>query len=39
MEVEKISKHVTKAAGLKHDDLKKIFSTNLLSLLEWEHKR
>jgi len=38
MEVEKISKHVTKAAGLRHGDLKKVFSTNFLSLLEWEQK-
>jgi predicted TIM-barrel fold metal-dependent hydrolase len=38
MEVEKISKHVTRAAKLNQDDLKKVFSTNFLSLLKWEHK-
>ena len=30
MEVEKISKHVAKAAKLKEDDLKKVFSSNLV---------
>jgi len=38
MEVEKISRHVTRAAKLNQDDLKKVFSTNFLSLLKWEHK-
>ena len=38
MEVEKISKHVAKAAKLKDDDLKKVFSINFLSLLEWRQK-
>ena len=38
MEVEKISRHVTRAAKLNPDDLKKVFSTNFLSLLKWEHK-
>ena len=33
MEVEKISKHVAKAAKLKQDDLKKVFADNLLSIL------
>src|SRR4026208_2495566 len=32
MEVEKISKHVMKAAKLKHDDLKKVFADNFLSI-------
>jgi predicted TIM-barrel fold metal-dependent hydrolase len=34
MEVEKISRHVTKAAKLKEDDLKQVFSGNLLLLLK-----
>jgi len=38
MEVEKISKHVAKAAKLKDDDLKKVLSANLLSLLNWDGK-
>jgi predicted TIM-barrel fold metal-dependent hydrolase len=33
MEVEKISKHVAKAAKLKQEDLKKVFADNLLSIL------
>jgi predicted TIM-barrel fold metal-dependent hydrolase len=33
MEVEKISKHVAKAAKLKPEDLKKVFADNLLSIL------
>ena len=33
MEVEKIAKHVTKAAKLKEDDLKKVFADNFLSIL------
>ncbi|MDH3443572.1 MAG: amidohydrolase family protein [Deltaproteobacteria bacterium] len=36
MEVEKISKHVTKAAKLTVNDLRKVFATNLLSLLNQE---
>ena len=36
MEVEKISKHVTKAAKLKADDLKKVFADNFLSILKHE---
>jgi predicted TIM-barrel fold metal-dependent hydrolase len=32
MEIEKISKHVTKAAKLREDDLQKVFAGNLLSL-------
>ena len=34
MEVEKIAKHVTKAAKLKQDDLKKVFADNFLSILK-----
>jgi hypothetical protein len=34
--VEKISKHVAKAAKLKEDDLKKVFADNLLSILKPE---
>jgi hypothetical protein len=33
MEVEKIATHVRTAAKLKRDDLQKVFSGNLLSLL------
>jgi predicted TIM-barrel fold metal-dependent hydrolase len=33
MEVEKISKHVARAAKLKQEDLKKVFADNLLSIL------
>jgi predicted TIM-barrel fold metal-dependent hydrolase len=36
MEVEKIAKHVTKAAKLKEDDLKKVFADNFLSILKHE---
>ncbi len=36
MEVDKISKHVTKAAKLKEDDLKKVFADNFLSILKHE---
>jgi len=32
--VEKIAKHVTKAAKLKADDLKKVFADNFLSILK-----
>ena len=34
MEVEKIAKHVTKAAKLNEDDLKKVFADNFLSILK-----
>jgi predicted TIM-barrel fold metal-dependent hydrolase len=34
MEVEKISKHVAKAAKLKPEDFKKVFADNLLSILQ-----
>jgi len=34
MEVEKIAKHVTNAAKLKEDDLKKVFADNFLSILK-----
>jgi predicted TIM-barrel fold metal-dependent hydrolase len=34
MEVEKISKHVSKAAKLTQDDLKKVFAANLLAILK-----
>jgi hypothetical protein len=33
MEVEKISRHVAKAAKLKPEDFKKVFADNLLSIL------
>jgi predicted TIM-barrel fold metal-dependent hydrolase len=33
MEVEKIAKHVAKAAKLKYDDLKKVFADNFLAIL------
>jgi predicted TIM-barrel fold metal-dependent hydrolase len=33
MEVEKIAKHVAKAAKLKQDDLKKVFADNFLAIL------
>jgi hypothetical protein len=35
--VEKIAKHVTKAAKLKPDDLKKVFADNFLSILKHDH--
>ena len=38
MEVEKISRHVTRAAKLNQEDLKKVFSANFLSLLKWEQR-
>src|ERR1044071_3742029 len=34
MEVDKIAKHVTRAAKLKEDDLKKVFAENFLSILK-----
>jgi predicted TIM-barrel fold metal-dependent hydrolase len=34
MEVEKISKHVTRAAKLKEGDLRKVFADNCLSILK-----
>lgn len=37
MEVEKIAKHVARAARLSADDLKKVFADNFLSILQAEH--
>jgi hypothetical protein len=34
MEIEKISRHVARAAKLKPEDLKKVFADNLLSILQ-----
>ena len=34
MEVEKIAKHVTKAAKLKEDDLRKVFAENFLAIVK-----
>lgn len=34
MEVEKIAKHVNKAAKLTEDDLKKVFAGNLVAILK-----
>jgi hypothetical protein len=34
MEVEKIAKHVGRAAKLTVDDLKKVFAANFLSLMQ-----
>jgi hypothetical protein len=36
MEVEKISRHVARAAKLKEDDLRKVFAGNFLSILKPE---
>jgi hypothetical protein len=36
MEVEKIAKHVTKAAKLKEDDLRKVFAENFLAIVKHE---
>jgi predicted TIM-barrel fold metal-dependent hydrolase len=37
MEVDKIAKHVARAARLTGDDCKKVFAGNLLSILNSEH--
>jgi hypothetical protein len=34
MEVDKISKHVARAAKLKAEDFKKVFADNLLAILD-----
>lgn len=36
MEVEKIAKHVGRAAKLTEDDFKKVFASNFLSLTRFE---